>query len=194
MSTTSRTRRSDGSSGFTLLEMMVVIAIIGGMMALVFTNQAENRLVSSRLGASAARLAGSLELLRTQALLSQQEIVVELDFENRGFSAHFPVELDVDGKVLGPGKTLAEEFVPLRERIAFEKVILADGQVREEQDEIVSLSIGAGGQLPDVDIMLHNVDFPDTEVHTLQLYGIQDRVLHVEGRTPREYLDDADFR
>ena len=86
--------------GFTLLEMMVVVAIIGGMMALVFTNQAENRLVSSRLGASAAKLAGSLELLRTQALISQQEIVVDLDFENRGYSAYYPVELDVDGKIL----------------------------------------------------------------------------------------------
>jgi len=180
--------------GFTLLEMMVVVAIIGGMMALVFTNQAENRLVSSRLGASAAKLAGSLELLRTQALISQQEIVVDLDFENRGYSAYYPVELDVDGKILGPGTTTAEAFTPLREDIRFDRVVFPDGQVREEQDEVVSLTLSADGRLPDVDIVLLNELNPDVEIHTLQLYGIQDRVVHLEGLNLREYLDDADFR
>lgn len=186
--------RSSAAVGFTLLEMMVVVAIIGGMMALLFTNQAENRLMSSRLGASAAQLAGSLELLRTQALLSQQEIVVELDFENRGYRSYFPVELDVDGKVLGPGRTTAEEFTPLREDIRFDRVVFPDGQVREEQDEIVSFTLDAEGRLPDVDIVLVNELNPEVEVHTLQLYGIQDRVVHLEGRVLREYLDDADFR
>ena len=143
---------------------------------------------------AAAQLAGSLELLRTQALLSQQEIVVELDFENRGYVAYFPVELDFDGKVLGPGRTTAEEFTRLREDIRFERVVFPDGQVREEQDEIVSFTLDADGRLPDVDIMLQNELNPDVEVHTLQLYGIQDRVVHLEGRILREYLDDADFR
>lgn len=171
---------------------MVTVAIIGMTLTLIFTGNAEGRLVQSRLGASAHRLRGVIELLRTQALFRQREIVLTLDFEERGFSAHFPVELDEDGQVIGPGETLVEEFERLREGISFEKVILPDGQVRE--DEKVELRISAMGRVPDVDIFIFNPEYPDTEVHTLQLFGMQDRIVHLEGRVFRDSLNDADFR
>lgn len=183
---------SRAARGFTLLEMMVTVAIIGMTLTVIFTGNAEGRLVQSRLGASAHRLRGVVELLRTQALFRQREIVLTLDFEERGFSAHYPVELDENGQVIGPGETLVEEFERLREGIAFEKLVLPDGQLREDGN--VELRISPMGRLPDVDIVIFNPEYPDTEVHTLQLFGMQDRVLHLEGRIYRDSLVDADFR
>lgn len=171
---------------------MITVAIIGLTMTLIFTGNAEGQLVQSRLGSSAHRLRGLLEILRTQALFRQREIVVTIDFDNSGYSAHYPVELDESGQVVGPGKTLVEDFTPLREGIAFEKVILPDGQVREK--ETVDLHISPMGRLPDVDIVIFNPDFPDNEVHTLQVFGMQDRVVHLEGRVFRVSLEDVDFR
>src|SRR5207244_12348044 len=71
-------RGADRSSGFTLIELLAVLAILGLALALI----AGYKLPWSRglgLEATAAELAAGLRLARSEAILSNRPVVVDLD-------------------------------------------------------------------------------------------------------------------
>lgn len=75
-------RRNSG--GFTLLEMMIVIAILGMVVGLVASNM-DQLLPSTRLQAAAANLESMLVLAHSQAILSGQEVMVEYNFDHQTY-------------------------------------------------------------------------------------------------------------
>lgn len=74
------TRRAAGrrDAGFTLLEMIVVLAILGFALVMVVTHgPVRNAAVETR--AAAASIAGSLRLARTRALAESRTVSVAID-------------------------------------------------------------------------------------------------------------------
>jgi general secretion pathway protein H len=73
-------------SGFTLVEMLVVLVIVSLMLALVGTSISRN-VSSAEMRTAAKKVAASLRYTRTKAILSKSEQVFLVDTENRTFQA-----------------------------------------------------------------------------------------------------------
>lgn len=82
------------ANGFTLVELMVVIIIVGLALALVGTSISRS-VSSAEMRTAARKLAASLRYTRTHAILAKSEQVFLLDTENRSYQApeRDPVEL-----------------------------------------------------------------------------------------------------
>ena len=70
--------RRDGDAGFTLIEVLAVLAILGLMAGLVAT-RGPQRSAAVDLRAAAAQVAGALRLARTQAIAGNNPVAVLLD-------------------------------------------------------------------------------------------------------------------
>ncbi|RYB04089.1 GspH/FimT family pseudopilin [Lichenibacterium ramalinae] len=70
-------RRRGGAAGFTLVELLVTMAILGGVMALVVA--ARPRAATLRLDATARAIASGLRAARARAMLSGTEATFVLD-------------------------------------------------------------------------------------------------------------------
>mgnify|MGYP003574371975 FL=1 len=90
--------------GFTLIEMMVAIAIIGLMLGLSL-GAGKALLPQERLKSSANDLAGTLLQMRTDAISRRMEIIFTYDLTENRYKAHLPYELDDEGHILGPGES-----------------------------------------------------------------------------------------
>ena len=78
------TSRSESGAGFTLIEMIVVLAILGLMTTLVVTNGAR---VSAAVHARAAAeaISGALRSARSEAVLSNRSVAFTLDLAGRSY-------------------------------------------------------------------------------------------------------------
>jgi prepilin-type N-terminal cleavage/methylation domain-containing protein len=177
--------------GFTLIELMVTLAIISLAMSLVF-GLGSGILPQTRLAATADELADRLRTMRAQAILERRTLVFVYDIEHQGYSAYTPVELDDQGRVLGPGRTDELEFTPLREGMVFERIQLADGTSRE--DGQIELPISPLGRMPPHDVIIVNPDRPDFEVRTIRVSGLTMDSTVYEQRLQPEVVEDASFR
>lgn len=81
-------------SGFTLVELLVVLVIAALMMALVGTSLSRS-ISGAEIRAAAREMAASMRYTRTRAILDKQEQVFYVDTENRSYLAprREPVEL-----------------------------------------------------------------------------------------------------
>lgn len=180
------------AAGFTLIEMLVTITIIGLAMSAVF-GFGQNMLPQSRLAASAADIGDNFVRLRAHALFSQHEVVFEYDLDQQGFRAYYPVELDAENaRVLGPGQTPVVEFTPVRAGMRLDRVVMDDGSERD--DGLVQIAISALGVCPAHEAVVLNPEFPELELYTVRIDGLTNTYRTERGRRERARLGDADFR
>jgi general secretion pathway protein H len=71
------------SAGFTLLELLVVMGIIGLILAVVLS--AKPKTAAARVAVAARAVAATLQLARTQAMATNTETVVRIDTQSRQF-------------------------------------------------------------------------------------------------------------
>src|SRR5688572_25654191 len=84
------------AAGFTLLELMVTLAVIGLAMSVMVTGS-RTLLPQTRLRASATLLASSLERARTWAVLEGHPLEFCYDLERRSCSFWLPFATDEEG-------------------------------------------------------------------------------------------------
>lgn len=178
--------------GFTLIEMLVTIAIIGMALSAIF-GVGLNLLPQQRLEASAREVADTLRELRTHALFTQRQVLLEYDLDAQAWRADYPVELDeTDGRILGAGTTEVISPRAPREGLRIEQVRFPDGQFRDEGQ--VQISISALGRIPAHDVVVVNPDYPEQEVLTVRYDPLAGEARILEGRGDPLTLTDADFR
>jgi general secretion pathway protein H len=76
-------RHNSASAGFTLLELLVVMAIMGLVLAVVVS--AKPRTEATRVAITARAVAETLQLARAQAMSSNAETVVRIDAQQHQF-------------------------------------------------------------------------------------------------------------
>lgn len=76
-------RRANPSAGFTLLEVLVVMGIMGLVLATVIT--AKPKAAVARVAVAARAVAATLQLARAQAMSSNAETVVRFDAQRHQF-------------------------------------------------------------------------------------------------------------
>ncbi len=177
--------------GFTLIELMVVIAIIGLAMTVMVTGSS-TLLPQTRLRSSVDQLAAALELARSHAQLRQEPLVFAYDLDTGGYEAYYPFERDEQGENRGPGKTPVIDPLPLESGVAFRSVRLPGSIPRE--DGMVTLEVSALGRITPHEVVLDNPEYPDTEVFTLRVSGLSNRSQILEGDVVMAPLQDVDFR
>ncbi|MEZ5987897.1 MAG: prepilin-type N-terminal cleavage/methylation domain-containing protein [Planctomycetota bacterium] len=136
-------QRRDGRAGFTLVEVMVVVAILGMMFQLVVPNL-QRDIPETNLRSTANRLTSILTYLRDEARLQGGEYGLELDPKNRRFRIVLPpeqrkVELGEEAP-----KAFPLTWMFFDEGVALEAVHIGDKEPRkDEQTRIVFDSRGA---------------------------------------------------
>jgi prepilin-type N-terminal cleavage/methylation domain-containing protein len=189
-STASRARCPD-RAGFTLIELMIVIAIIGLAMSVSVTGSG-SLLPQTRLRSSATTMAAALEMARSHAQLRQEPLVFAYDLDLGTFEAYYPFERDEHGVNKGPGKTPVIDAMPLEEGMEIRSLRLPGSLPRE--DGIVALEISPLGRVPPHEVVIDNPEYPETEVLTLRVSGLANRSQILKGDVVMAPLQDVDFR
>jgi general secretion pathway protein H len=148
-----------GSKGFTLLELIVVLLIIGLMMALV-TPRLVGSLTKMNLKTSAQKISSSLRYARSQAVSCQIIYHVVFDFEKNGLnikaeksqddeSAYLKAEIESAETDISKPKESREESYFLPEGIKIEKAMTTDDEVDSGLFSIVFYPAGnsSGGSV-----------------------------------------------
>jgi len=154
---------TNGSRGFTLLELMVVLFIIGLMTALV-TPRLIGSLTKLNLKTSAQKISSSLRYARSQAVSQQIIYHAVFDFEKNGLfieaekpqddeDAYLKAELEsaeTDSTKAGENRT---EFYLLPEDVKIEKAVTANDEIDSGLFDIVFYPTGnsSGGSVILVD-------------------------------------------
>ncbi len=170
---------------------MAVMAIMGLILTAVFRGS-EALLPQTRLTASASHLGGSTELARMTAVLNQAPIVFAYDLDRHGFKAYYPFELDDDGNPKGAGETPVLNFQRIEKGMEIREIRLPGTEPRTGGE--VALTITPLGRMTPHDVIVHNPDYPETEVLTLRVSGLQPGYVIEHGDEDTEVIDDATFR
>lgn len=136
--------------GFTLIELVVVLAIIGMVMALVFPRLPSSE--SENLKVSARTLASTLRYLQDRAATGRTTYYLLME---PGTDSIKVLESAADGSDKEPDDTLLQKR-PIKEGIQVADVIIPRlGKLTEGQ---VRLTVGMGGLRDFVDIHLRSAD------------------------------------
>lgn len=179
-----------GRAGFTLVELMVVITIIGLMTTLVYTGS-RSLLPRTELRASATDLAGALERARLHAMLVAEPIVFAYDLDAHEYEAYYPYDRGENGERLGPGTFPILDPRRLRGEMRLQQIRLAHGTREEGRLE---LEVSATGHMPSHEAVLVMSGFEDTQVYTVRALGADPRARVIEGDHEMEVLTDESFR
>lgn len=136
--------------GFTLIELVVVLAIIGMVMALVFPRLPSSE--SENLKVSARTLASTLRYLQDRAATGRTTYYLLMDPGTENIKV---LEAAADDSEKEPGDTLLQER-PIKEGIQVADVVIPRlGKVKEGQ---LRLTVGMGGLRDFVIIHLRSSD------------------------------------
>ncbi len=185
------------SRGFTLLEIMVVVVIIGVSVGLVAIRSG-SLLPQTQLQAQAERIAGTLDQARQQALLENETIEMVLYLSPheqhgvQGYETRYMYELDDDGEVVGPGHTPIIAFKPMEEGTSIREVRVPGSAPRT--DGTVNITVSPLGRSLGLDIVIDNPDFAETEVYTIRVDPLIPGSRVTFGNIMRVLPEDVDFR
>lgn len=144
-------------SGLTLLELLLVIVLIGLLVG-VGSVSLDSLTYSSRLKASARRLASTIRLAQDQAIVTGQFFSIEYDLNRHRYRLlAFPewATPDVDVQDEDLQKFIWRE---LEDRVRFEDITEDDGDIIEEQDEGQTYRVGFDIEGPRYGYVVHLVD------------------------------------
>ncbi|MFH0944079.1 MAG: prepilin-type N-terminal cleavage/methylation domain-containing protein [Planctomycetota bacterium] len=117
----------DTHQGFTLIELMIVIGLLGVMMGVVFL-RLDTLVPSTRLKSDARRLASYLEQAFNHCVVSGRQVRFEYDIDLRSFRFFYPFELAEDGlTILGEGETSVVDWERLSDTILIHDVRIGEG-------------------------------------------------------------------
>jgi len=123
------------STGFTLIELMIVIGLLGVLMGVVFF-RLDGLLPGTRLKTDARKLASQLEQAFNHSVVSGRQVRFEYDIDLRSYRFFYPFELSEDGRSIisgvGDGETSVLDWEELADTIVINDVRIGDG------DEITS--------------------------------------------------------
>ena len=120
----SAARASSRQSGFTLLELMVVVALLGIGAAIIMPNLGA-LVPSARLQGSAKQLSAWLETMRSEARIQAKRMELELDLE--------PYKSD------GVNKCRYRIIWPPEERLTTDQIVYDDDEVDDEDKDWIEL-------------------------------------------------------
>mgnify|MGYP001306440393 CR=1 FL=1 len=188
-----RTRRLP-SRGFTFIEMMVVVAILGLLSALVVVNL-DGVTAHSQLSRSARDLGNKLQFLRDVAVVQSREMGLEIDIEHqrwrevdRPSAAEFP---DPDER---EDETFYGSWYEMPDGVSLEEV--AFGRHDAEVDSRFELSFNERGELfPSgfVAYLTHEKLGPERGL-SVEVSGLTGAVDYRDGHVEAEEVrDENDF-
>lgn len=181
------------AAGFTLIEMMVTIAVIGLALGAVFGGS-KSLLPQARLEATATEIGDMLVKQRNHALFSRRSLIVEYDLDANTWQVLYPYELDEQNRILGPGETMASSLGTVQESMSLESVDLALDDDDPIVDGKIRLEITPLGYVPAHDVVVVDPEFAEYEALTVRFESGSNGYQILRGRPPRLVLDDAEFR
>lgn len=156
--------------GFTLIELVVVLAIIGMVMALVFPRLPSSE--SENLKVSARTLASTLRYLQDRAATGRTTYYLIME---PGTEIIKILEAAADGSDKEPGDTLLQQR-PIKEGVQVADVMIPRlGKVNEGQ---LRLAVGMGGLR---DFMIIHLRSPDDKFWTVMAFPSSGKVKIYEG-------------
>lgn len=174
-------RRGANAAGFTLIELMVVIAIIGIVVRVVLLNMGAF-VPATILDSEAKQMRAHLDFLRSEARLRGQWCALELDLSNHRYRYVLPPER----RLASYDESIAElplSWTPLDERAVFAGVATPSRPILERG--IYRITFDENGSTGDLAIFFKLQDAQNEYLWTLQLRGLTGRteiVKSVEGR------------
>jgi prepilin-type N-terminal cleavage/methylation domain-containing protein len=177
--------------GFTLVEMLVTLVVISLGMTLIMNYDAV--LPQARLASSASQIASDLRLMRNHALLTQREVVFTYHILEDSYEAWYPLEMDDDGRILGPGVTVILDAKKIQEGTVIQSIRLADNTTRVADD--VQFRISPLGRIAPHRVLVVNPEFPELERRWVDVDGmVNDARILEEVPDQEEEVTDATFR
>ncbi len=119
------------SRGFTLAELLIVIALIGLLFGLVFM-KLDSLVPGQRLKADARELASHLDQARNYAIVSGKPVTFVYDLDHDQYRYFVPFELSDDGKsIVGPGEFELHDWISLRDTVEFKDIFLVRDVIKD---------------------------------------------------------------
>jgi type II secretion system protein H len=180
-------------AGFTLIELMVVIAIVGVVMRVVLLNMGAF-VPATVLNGECKQMRAHLDFLRSEARLRGQWCALELDLSNH----RYRYVLSPERRLTSFAEDIAElplSWTPLDERAKFAGVAMPSRPLIERG--IYRITFDENGATADLAIFFKLQDEQNLYMYTLQLRGLTGRTeikKDVEGkRYILEEVNEAAF-
>lgn len=187
--TTARTRRE---TGFTFIELMVVITLIGLMSAVVVANL-DGLTDRSTLSSTARTLGNMLLSVRDTASTQGRELLVEVDVDNQRWrTVDVPSPVDVPDARDRADLTFYGTWQTPPYGVVLDSLEFNRKDV--DRRGLVTLSFDADGQLSPSGFVafFRHENLPEEEGISVEMTGLTGNLQYVQGRVRSEDVRDPD--
>lgn len=189
-----RTVRRLARAGFTFLEMMAIIAIIGLLASLVFTNM-DSMTARTELSGVARALGNEIVYLHDLAALQGRDLTLQIDMENQRWRAvEVPAPMDVPDEDEREERTYYGPWFELEETVVLDEIAFGLDDV--EADDLIEITFDRDGELSPsgFNAYIRHLDLDEDDGLTVEVTGLTGIVSYHRGRIePEEVRDEDDF-
>lgn len=178
-------------AGFTFIELMVVITVIGLMAGLVVANL-DGLTDRSSMNAAARRLGNQILQLRDQAVLQSRELLLEIDVEKQRWRVvDVPSPTDVPDPDERREMTFESSWDVVDDGVIFDSLEFSRNDVNRRG--VVTLSFDAEGQLSPSGFVAYfrHESIPEDDGVSVEVAGLTGAVNYVRGRARSEEVREA---